>query len=539
MRANDLEKSELITFGNGLIELQGRRLVLHDLSALALFRKDLVGTLGVDLAQRILTRKGFFWGQADAAAMKRLYSWDSLTEWIMACPKLASMAGLGACVLTIEELIETKNRIRATVSVQKSAEVFESLAEKLALKGSACWVLCGYISGYLSFCLEKSVIFTEIHCSILGGAQCVFTGQDIDSYGAALPSAFLYLDSSDITTRIQTISQSIKYDQDEVLHREQMQLILPERTSYFGVHVRSKAFANVCELAHRVAPFDSTILITGETGCGKEVLARYIHASSSRAQGPFIVVNCTALPETLLESELFGYRAGAFTGATKNSTGLFEAAAQGTIFLDEIGDISPALQSKLLRVLQTKEIKPLGEATSQKIDVRVISATHQDLPILVEKKLFREDLLYRLRVISIHIPTLRERQDDIIPLARYFLVEFGKRLGVADLRFAPAALDILRKYPWPGNVRELENCLEQAAILCSQGLITPDLLPSTTAFVGYQPKEMVQSITTIKTQNRNHINEVLVQTEGNRRKAARILGISEATLYRKLRDPQL
>jgi transcriptional regulator with PAS, ATPase and Fis domain len=290
----------------------------------------------------------------------------------------------------------------------------------------------------------------------------------------------------------------------------------------------------VLDLADRVASFDTTILITGETGTGKEVIARYIHENSPRKEYPFLAVNCSALPETLLENELFGHKAGAFTGAKSDEVGLFEAAQKGTIFLDEIGDVSAATQAKLLRVLQSKEIRPVGDTHSQKIDVRVISATNRDLDSLVREGKFREDLLYRLRVIHIAMPPLRERTDDILPLARHFLDQLNRKYKIANLRFSTDTVDVLIRYNWPGNVRELENTLEHAAVLCIDGIITPNILPGT----------VTGRITTVSQMNKflsldemelKHIRSALELTKENRTEAAKLLGISESTLYRRLR----
>jgi transcriptional regulator with PAS, ATPase and Fis domain len=214
---------------------------------------------------------------------------------------------------------------------------------------------------------------------------------------------------------------------------------------------------------------------------------------------------------------------------------LFEAAEKGTIFLDEIGDISPALQAKLLRVLQSKEVRPVGETRVQQIDVRVISATNRDLGQLVSEGKFREDLLYRLRVVNIAVPPLRERLDDILPLARYFLDEFRRCLRIQSLRLFPATVDVLMNYPWPGNVRELKNALEHAAVLCTDGLITPEILPA--AVIGRAPLPALgNTAKSLKDLELERIRQVLEMTQGNRSKASRILGISEATLYRRLRN---
>ncbi len=300
------------------------------------------------------------------------------------------------------------------------------------------------------------------------------------------------------------------------------------------MEARSPAFTRVLELATRIAPFDSSVLITGESGVGKEVVARLIHSRSARSKGPFLAINCGALPETLLDSELFGHKAGAFTGAVSDRAGLFESAEGGTLFLDEIGEISHATQVKLLRVLQEREIRRVGESRNRPIDVRVLAATNRDLAANMARGSFREDLYYRLRVVEVAIPPLRERREDILPLARFFVDRFRTKLKLPALRLSAEAIGYLTNYPWPGNVRELENAIEHAAILSRDGRLTPDLFPPgilhRTAGPGRSTGE--RSLRELASE---HIRDVLRQTAGNRRQAAAILGISTATLWRKLK----
>ena len=304
----------------------------------------------------------------------------------------------------------------------------------------------------------------------------------------------------------------------------------------FLAEVRSERYRRVLDLATRVAPFDSSVLITGETGTGKEVLARFIHRRSQRATGPFVAVNCGALPETLLESELFGHKAGSFTGASQDRVGLFEQAERGTVFLDEIGDITPATQVKILRVLQEREILRVGESRPRQIDVRVIAATNRDLEEAMRQGRFREDLYYRLRVIEIEIPPLRERPEDILPLARYFVRQFAGRLKRPGLRLDATCVDYLQHHAWPGNVRELENTIERAAVLCPEGVILPEHLPLHLMHAALvMPDAAGPRASSLADLASRRIEAVLRQTGGNRAQAARILGISPVTLWRRLK----
>jgi two-component system response regulator FlrC len=286
------------------------------------------------------------------------------------------------------------------------------------------------------------------------------------------------------------------------------------------------------ELARSVAPTDSTVLVTGETGTGKELVARLIHHWSPRADQAFVAVNCAALAETLLESELFGHEKGAFTGAIAQRRGRFELAHGGTRFLDEVGEMSPALQAKLLRVLQERTLERVGGTKTVTADVRVIGATNRDLQQMVATRTFRNDLFYRLSVFPIHLPPLRERPSDIIPLAEHILGQVTRRLGKRIVGFSPDAAVTLTQYRWPGNIRELQNVVERAAILCQADHIEPAHLnlsaPSLPA-AGDAPK-------TLKDLEREAILKALAASGGNRRKTAEQLGIGLRTLYTRLKE---
>ncbi len=301
---------------------------------------------------------------------------------------------------------------------------------------------------------------------------------------------------------------------------------------------RSRTLAEVLRLAETVAPTDSTVLITGESGTGKEILARYIHQLSERETGSFVSINCGALPENLLESELFGHVKGSFTGAVKNKEGLLSAARGGTFFLDEVGEMSPALQVKLLRALQEREIVAVGATAPQPIDVRVIAATNRDLETEMRRGAFRSDLYYRLNVITLHLPPLRERDDDIRLLADHFLARLVERRGgeAPPLALAEEAADALARYDWPGNVRELENALERAAILCRNGVIGLEALPQRVLEPQRAPvvSERPAETPTLEVIERAYIEWVLRSEGGNKARAAEVLGIDPSTLYRKI-----
>jgi len=298
----------------------------------------------------------------------------------------------------------------------------------------------------------------------------------------------------------------------------------------------ARRFLEVLGLAEQVARTESTVLIQGESGTGKEVIARYIHDLSNRNDGPFLSINCGALPESLLESELFGHVKGSFTGAVRDKEGLFTAARRGTFFLDEIAEIPPSTQVKLLRVLQEREVLPVGATESVSVDVRVIAATNRDLDEEIRSGRFRSDLYYRLNVIALHLPPLRERREDIPLLAENFLQRIALARHMKPARLTPAAFDALAVYDWPGNVRELENALERAVVLTSGEEIDAPALPERIVAPRPQPlaAERPAANPTLDVIERAYILWVLQTEGGNKSRAAEILGIDPSTLYRKL-----
>jgi two-component system response regulator HydG len=295
---------------------------------------------------------------------------------------------------------------------------------------------------------------------------------------------------------------------------------------------RSARMASILEIVERIRDRELPVLITGETGTGKEVLAGALHSISNRSKGPFVAINCCTLPEDLLDSELFGHIKGSFTSATSNRKGLFQQAHGGTLFLDEIGDISPRLQAKLLRVLQEGEVRPVGGETSVKVDVRIIAATNRDLEHMAAENTFRSDLLFRLDVLRIDIPPLRDRQEDILPLAEHFLDMERQRLKNANLDLSPAAKQKLLAYDWPGNVRELKNVIERSFALYSGPVLNADEV----AITMHASKPVADKRKTLAEIEADHIRETLDACQGNQVAAARRLDISRSTLRRKLQD---
>jgi len=341
--------------------------------------------------------------------------------------------------------------------------------------------------------------------------------------------AFDYLVKPFAPDEIEMQIKKIVTHRELVLENILLRQKLEERSEYDEIIGKSDAMQKIYDLITQVAPTDSTVLITGESGTGKELIAQAIHGNSQRCYMPFIALSCGALPDSLLESELFGYERGAFTGAEHTKKGRFEMADKGTLFLDEIGDISVKTQVGLLRVLQQKEFRRLGGQEEIKVDVRILAATNQDLKKAISENKFREDLFYRLNVISIHVPPLRERKDDIPLLVKAFIRRYCLEMNKEPVKITPSALKLLMDYDWPGNVRELENVIERALVIGRDKEIVTDDLPFSRKELG--PETMPMSL---KLMEKIHIKRILEETDWNISKTARVLEVDRQTLYNKI-----
>ncbi|HBC87238.1 MAG TPA: sigma-54-dependent Fis family transcriptional regulator [Lentisphaeria bacterium] len=534
MKAEDLKLEEIVNFSEGLLSLHGRRLIIHDLHSFGQFRKDLIGMVSLDYARKVLTRFGYFWGQADAAAMKRIFKWENSTEWLKAGARLQTLQGVSNTQMTIHELDETGKKCRIEYLWHNSGEAEEHISQLGETDHPVCWTLAGYASGYSSFCLGFDVYFIEKKCRASGARICMAEGMDGKSWGADLEKYISYFEAEDIQLKVDALTKELQ-KKDREISKQRIKLDTLEGVAALdAVEVHSASFRKVLELVSRVSRFDTSVLIMGESGTGKEVISRYIHRLSPRSGKNFTAVNCGALPETLLEGELFGYKAGAFTGAVRDRIGLLEQADKGTVLLDEIGDVSQEMQIKLLRVLQEREIVRLGENVPRKIDVRIIAATNRNLMQDVENGRFREDLYYRLAVVTIELPPLRDRKEDILPLARNIVKKVSRKLKLPKLSLDAKCLDYLMGYNWPGNVRELENVIERAAVFSGDGTIHPEHLPKNLISLGIKPLGFKGA--SLESVEREYILSVLEKTAGNKTRAAEILGIGTATLWRKLKE---
>ncbi len=338
-----------------------------------------------------------------------------------------------------------------------------------------------------------------------------------------------YIEKPFCPEKVELLIEKLVERQDLIEENISLRQKIKERFQFEGIIAKSPKMLKIFELIQIVAPTNATVLITGETGTGKEVVARAIHHQSNRRNKPFIATSCAALPESLLESELFGHEKGSFTGAVERKKGKFEAGHKGTLFLDEIGEINANTQVHLLRALEEKRITRIGSNEEILVDVRVITATNRDLRNMVLEGRFREDLYYRLKVVTINLPSLKERKEDILPLAEHFLQKYATENKKNVINLSPEVIEFMLHYSWPGNVRELENMIEHGVILSRGTAITLNELPQDIDLIVNPEEKTLEAVT------RTHILNVLEETKGNITKAAAILGIRRMTLYNKLK----
>ncbi len=439
--------------------------------------------------------------------------------------------------------------------VDDESGILESLRILLKTEGFQPFTAHGGRQGIEQIdALRPDIVLTDVRMPDVTGGQVLSHARQVDS---DLP-VILMTAQATLQSAMQAVNEGAFYYIQKPFRNDELMAILKRAAEHRKLRVenhtlkqeirrrdksdgsrpigRSKSWLEVLRLAETVAPTDSTVLITGESGTGKEVIARYIHDLSTRVDHSFLSINCGALPESLLESELFGHVKGSFTGAVKDKLGLFAAADHGTFFLDEIGETTPSTQVKLLRVLQQREVIPVGATESLSVNTRVLAATNRDLEEEIKRGSFRADLFYRLNVIAVHLPPLRQRADDIALLAESFLQRSGLARQERPKVLAEETLHALMAYSWPGNVRELENALERAVILSPGGTITVDALPERVTARRAEPLvgERAPATPTLEAIERAYIQWVLQNEGGNKSRAADMLGIDPSTLYRKL-----
>jgi DNA-binding NtrC family response regulator len=537
MRIDDLNVSELLEFDSedGVVRFAGQRAVIIDGIANGNLRKELVNQFGLATARAILTRFGYVQGWRMADAMQDLFQWESEEDWHHACGRIHMLGGMYRLGPSPQGSLT-----EGGLTLVDSYEAEQHMAHLGLSDTSVCWTICGLTSGYLSRALGQEIYVLEDRCIGCGDAACHLVGRTMEEWGDKHADQLRFYQVEDLKEwlepSLQKITENLKAAERKLRQRQRaLARLVPDVEGHDGIINRSTAMQKVVDLARRIAKVDFTVLITGESGVGKELIARLVHDESSRAHGPFVAVNCGAITETLLESELFGHARGAFTGAVQARIGLFEATNGGTLLLDEIGDVSPGMQVKLLRVLQEREIRRVGENRSRPVNVRVIAATNHELVRDIDDGTFRQDLFYRLNVVQLHVPPLRERRDDIMPLARVLLAGAAKKCARQVTGLSPRAADQLLRYDWPGNVRELDNAMESAVAVGRGTRVEVDDLPEMVRRAVPSPS-LSGPVRALGEIERDYILAVLDLHEGNKTRTAKELGIGSATLYRKLKE---
>jgi DNA-binding NtrC family response regulator len=540
--------AEILDFSpdQGIIRLHEQRVVILSAAALGILRKQLIDTLGNEVVRRLLLRFGFADGYHDAVNLRERLKWSNPLDGLRAGILIHRLEGIVRAEILKLEHDPTSGRFEEEASWHGSYIAEEHVHHFGQADGPICWSLVGYASGYASACLGQEIYFRETSCIAQGATECSVIGKDAQGWGDALEEFRLDFQSADLGREVERLRDAVhakRLDLDRrerLLERRERELnLLRERVARHAASKHfiagSAAMQEVLEFAARVAPLDTTVLVYGESGTGKEFIVRMIHDQSDRAAAPFLSVNCAALTETLLESELFGHVRGAFTGAVRDKAGLFEVAGAGTLFLDEIGEIAPTVQAKLLRALQEREIRRVGAERNVKVQARVIAATNRDLRAAVDAGTFREDLFFRLGAFVITVPSLRDRREDIPPLVHEFLRRARARVKKDVKTISADAMSALMRYDWPGNVRELEHAIERAVILAQGTCVGVRELPPEVTQRSRSRRQGADSLD-LQEQERVMIERALERFRGNRKQAAQALRISTVTLWRKMKQ---
>lgn len=456
----DTDLRRLLRFApeEGAIWLGERRMVLLHTASLGALRQDLINSIGLEQARRIFTRMGYASGLNDAEFARKTRPGEDPAAAFLVGPQLHMLEGAARVTPLKMTFDREAGRFEGEFRWDHSWEAHAHRHTFGPADEPSCWMLTGYACGYTSAFMGRLILFKEVTCTACGDDHCRIVGRPIEDWPDG-EAHRVYFASDSLVEKIEALSLQV----------EALRSTLAPAGPCGSMVGQSPAFRRAFELLGKAAATQVTVLLTGETGVGKERFARTLHELSERRDGPFIAVNCAALPAELIEAELFGVEKGAYTGAHAARTGRFERADGGTLFLDEIGDLPVPLQAKLLRALQEGEIERLGSETTRKVNVRLVAATNVDLDTAVKAGRFRRDLLYRLNIYPIRIPPLRERGADIELLAQTLLARFTALHGKRLQGFSERALQALGRHAWPGNVRELENIVERGVILAAQG----------------------------------------------------------------------
>ena len=455
---------------DGRIWLDDQRMLLIHAKALGSLRREMIETLGLDVARGLMTRMGYHAGAHDAQMARKVRSATSMQDMFVVGPQMHCLEGIGLSEAVRLEVDVERGKHYGEFIWTSPVEDEEHIRHFPIGTEPACWMQIGYASGFSTEFMGRPVLYREVECQSMGQPACRIIGKPIEEWGEEAAQDLRFM-------------MPEKFDGDAafaVPPRGSVTLPTSEKPDVADVVGISPSFNSVLRMVRLVAPTQATVLFVGESGVGKEVFARTLHRLSARGDKPFVALNCAAIPEQLIESELFGVERGAYTGATQSRSGRFERADGGTLFLDEIGTLSASAQGKLLRALQEGEIERLGDTQTRHVDVRVMAATNVDLREEVRAGRFREDLFFRLNVFPIRITPLRERREDIPLLMTHFLTKFSRLHGRRLSGFTQRAVDAMLSYDWPGNIREVENVIERGVILAadSGAIDTPHLFTS-------------------------------------------------------------
>jgi two-component system, NtrC family, response regulator HydG len=464
---------------DGRIWMDDQRMLLIHAKALGSLRREMIETLGMDATRRLFSRMGYQAGTYDAEMARKVRSKTSLKDMFVVGPQMHCLEGIGLSEPVRLEFDIEKGMHYGEFLWTHQVEDEEHVRHFPIGTEPSCWMQVGYASGYSTEFMGRQILYREVECQSMGQAACRIVGKPVEAWGDEAIQDLQHLMPAAL--RSDALTAAVSASRAPVLAGADV----PESAQPVGI---SPGFNAVLHMVQRVAPTNATVLFLGESGVGKEVFARMLHRLSSRSHKPFVAVNCAAIPESLIESELFGAERGAYTGATQSRAGRFERADGGTLFLDEIGTLSAGAQGNLLRVLQEGEIERLGDTQTRRVDVRVIAATNVDLREEAAAGRFREDLFFRLNVFPIRVTPVRERREDIPLLMTHFLGKFNRLHGRRLTGFTQRAVDAMMSYDWPGNIRELENVIERGVILAAENTVidTPQLFTSGEHFTGGQ-----------------------------------------------------
>ena len=438
----------------GKIWFGEQRVLLMSLASLAAFRREIVNSMGIERAKGFFLRLGYTSGVKDAELARKLRPDSDDIDIFLAGPQLHALKGMVKVVPLELDLDRETGALHGTLEWINSWEVEICKTELGQMDEPACWVLLGYACAYSSSFMGREIIFQEISCRGCGDEKCIIEGRPAEEWENA--EAFSrYFKEDPLIEELYDLQAQLTSLRSS-LHKQQGQ--------YYGIG-QSTSYNRVCRMIDKAAQGKVSVLLLGETGVGKEVIARSVHQRSERSEDPFVAVNCAAIPPDLIEAELFGVEKGAYTGANQSREGRFERASGGTIFLDEVVELTPRAQATLLRVLQEGELERVGDNKTRKVNVRVIAATNESLEQAVEEGRFRADLFYRLNVFPVKVPPLRERVEDLPLLVEHFLEKFHAQYNKKTLGLSDKALELCLAYNWPGNIRELENVIERGVIL--------------------------------------------------------------------------